>query len=185
MILDIERIKEDLRSDLSSHRYLHSIRTMNMAVLLARCYGYDEVVAASTALLHDVAKELSYTDSVSILKKYGVFDNESFLNHAYVGAMIAKYKYHFNQEMVNAILYHTTARSDMSLLEKIVFLADKIEPGKDYVGIAEERKLAFIDIDQALICCLENKIKKFKLKKKHIDDRTIEALNFLYVMQLT
>lgn len=184
MNLDVEKVKKDLRNRLSSYRYLHSIRTMNTAVLLARCYGYNESLAAITALLHDIAKELSYDESVNILDGYGLFYDRQFLNHAYVGAMIAKYEYQFSEEMVNAILYHTTGRKNMGLLEKIIFVADKIEPGKDYIGIEEERRLAFINIDQALICCLENRVKKFQMKGKHIEDITLETLDFLYHMQL-
>ena len=103
--------------------------------------------------------------------------NKKFI-HGIVGAILVREKYHFNKDMVNAIYYHTTGRPNMSDLEKIVYLADKIEPGKNYQGIEEERHLAYQDLDKAVILCLETKIKKLTSEGKPIHQDTIKTLNY-------
>ena len=81
--------------------------------------------------------------------------------------------------MFNAVYYHTAGRPGMSKLEKIVYLADKIEPGKNYEGIESERKLAYQDLDQAVILCLKTKIAKLTKEEKFIHPNTIDTLNYL------
>ena len=105
-------------------------------------------------------------------------ENSKFL-HGIIGAIIAKETYHFTDDMFNAVYYHTAGHPEMSKLEKIVYLADKIEPGKNYEGIEEERKLAYQDLDQAVILCLKTKIAKLTKEGKKIHQNTIDTLNYL------
>ncbi len=178
----IEKIKKDLKENLSEYRYLHSLRTMEEAVHLAEHYGYDVKEAALSALAHDRAKELSDMQEKQIIHKYHLETLKGEcprIKHAYLGAVLAKEKYGFTDVMADAIASHSTGKKNMNVLEKIVFLADKIEPGKNYPGIEEERKLAYIDLDRALICCLENQILKLEQEHKRINEASIEALNDL------
>ena len=180
----IERIKRDLEQTLSEQRYFHSLRTAEVAKNLAKHYGYQEEKAYVTALVHDIAKEYSEEQMQRAIQKYHLKEslmlkeNKKFA-HGFIGAEIAREKYQFNKEMYQAIAYHTTGRKDMGLLEKIVTLADKIEPGKNYMKIEEERVLAFKSLEKALLFCLENKIEKLKRKKESIHPQTLETKKFL------
>ena len=82
-------------------------------------------------------------------------------------------------EICNAVMVHTVASIDMTLLDKILFVSDKIEPGKDYPGIEEERQIAKIDIDKAMLLCLENNYKKLTTKGKRMHSNSLKVLNHL------
>ena len=99
--------------------------------------------------------------------------------HGFTASILVKEKYNFTEDMVLAIRYHTTGYPNMDLLAKIVYLADKIEKGKDYPGIEEERLIAYQDIDKAIILCLKNQIKHLKEKNKVINKMGYETLQFL------
>lgn len=181
---EISKIKEDLKNTLSEYRYNHSLRVAEEAQKLARCYNIDEQKAYLAGLVHDIAKEYSEEENKQIVEKYNLsnelLQKENKKNlHAEIGFIIAKEQYKLPDEICNAIKYHTFGDVNMSLLDIIIFVADKIEPGKKYDGIEEERKLAYIDIKKSMIMCIENKIKKLTRENKYINPRTIEVLNYL------
>ena len=181
---EISKIKEDLKNTLSEYRYNHSLRVAEEAQKLARCYNIDEQKAYLAGLVHDIAKEYSEEENKQIVEKYNLsnelLQKENKKNlHADIGFIIAKEQYKLPDEICNAIKYHTFGDVNMSLLDIIIFVADKIEPGKKYDGIEEERKLAYIDIKKSMIMCIENKIKKLTRENKYINPRTIEVLNYL------
>lgn len=128
----IEELKEELKTILSPKRYEHSLGVMEKAIELARMYGEDEKKVAYTALMHDMAKEMS----VEEMLEYAI-DNQIQLSkedklitsilHGIIASHIVKEKYGFTKEMQDAIYYHTTGRENMTLLDKIVYVADKSE----------------------------------------------------------
>lgn len=181
---DVEKIKEDLKEALSEYRYLHSLRTAEVAKDLAEHYGYDSKKAYVTALVHDIAKEYSEEENQKMIQKYQLDEallteeNQKFA-HGFIGAALVKEKYHFEEEMLEAIAYHTAGKKDMNWLTNIVALADKIEPGKDYEGIEQERKLAFESLEEAFLYCLEMKQKKLEKRKELIHPQTKETIEYL------
>ena len=181
-MLSLEDIKLSLVDKLSNYRYDHSMRVALEAKKLAKHYGIDEENAYLAGLLHDVAKEFSLEESREWILKYGL--SESLLKnvktcHAGVGALVAKDLYGVNDIVCRAIQYHTVGNVEMNVLDKIVFIADKIESGKDYPGIEEERLLAYEDIDKALILCLINNKRKLEKEGKKFNVDSEKLLSYL------
>lgn len=184
MNCSIDSIKEYLKNNLSEYRYNHSLRVMEEAKRLAIHYNCDVNKAMLCGLTHDIAKEYSNTLNEEIIKKYHI--SKDMLNefssktiHGLIGSFVVMEKYNFSPDMVDAVKYHTTGYPSMDLLAKIVYLADKIESGKHYPLIEEERRLAYIDIDKAIILCLENQIKHLKEQNKSINRLAIDTLESL------
>ncbi len=180
----ILEIEEDLKKSLSSYRYNHSINVMKEAIKLAKRYNADIDKCKYCALTHDLAKEFSDEINRSFVKKYNLPKElldpiNKKLIHGYIAAIIVKEKYNFTPDMVLAVKYHTTGYVGMDLLAKIIFLADKIEKGKNYPLIDEERKLAYQDIDKAIIFCLTNQIKHLTSQGKKVNKRSYETLEYL------
>ena len=184
---NIEEIKKDVKENLSEYRYKHSLRVMEEAVSLAKHYHASEseiFKCKLCGLTHDLCKELSPLENERIIKKYNLpkellkEENKNTV-HGFIASVIVKEKYNFTDNMVLAIRYHTTGYPNMDLLGKIVYLADKIEKGKNYPGIKEERDLAYKNIDKAIILCLKNQIKNLKEKNKTINPKAYETLRYL------
>ena len=162
--MNIEEIKKELEIELSAKLYCHSIRTMEEAEKLAGIYGCDTEKAKIAGLLHDCGKAACP-------------DN---LKHAEKGAELAAIKYDVkDMDIINAIMYHTTGRVNMTLLEKIIFTADKTEPGRNYEGVDEIRKAAYSNIDDAIIQSLESTIEYVKKRNSVLDIESINTLNYL------
>ena len=181
---NIEEIKKDVRSNLSDYRYNHSIRVMEEAKRLAEHYKADIEKCMLCGLTHDMCKELRDKENEDFIKKYNLPkellnpENKNMI-HGFTASILVKEKYKFTNDMVLAIRYHTTGYPNMDILAKIVYLADKIEKGKDYPGIEEERFLAYQNIDKAIILCLKNQIKHLKEKNKVINKMGYETLKSL------
>lgn len=180
----IEFIKGDLKNRLSDKRYQHSLRVADEACKLAKIYGVLEENAYIAGLVHDVAKEFSSDENKYWVDKYQLpydilKDNYKKIVHAEVGALVAGVLYEVNDDVKNAIKYHTIGNINMSLLDKIVFIADKIECGKNYPGIEDERVLAYKNIDKALQLCLENNKKKLESEGKVFHHASLNLLNAL------
>lgn len=134
---NIEKIKEDLKQILSEKRYIHSIGAMEKAIELAKTYGEDEEKSALTALTHDIAKEMTIEEYYKYAQENNIKLSKddkmcTSVLHGIIGADIVKKKYGFTDEMCRAIYYHTTGITNMTLLGKIVYVADKIEDSRDY-----------------------------------------------------
>lgn len=165
-----------------SKRFEHTLGVEYTAAALAMRYGCDIREAQAAGLLHDCAKCLTDEKRLSICKKHHIpvtpiERKNPFLLHAKVGAYLAEKKYGVrNKDILNAIRSHTTGRRNMSTLEKIVFIADYIEPGRNHApNLAEVRQLAFVDIDQALVRILEDTLAYLKASDGDIDPMTEET----------
>ena len=152
---------------------------------LAILYDVDVDKALRAGLLHDCAKCIGSDKKISLCKKYDIEMSEVELRnpsllHAKLGAKIAKEKYKEDDEdVLNAIANHTTGRPGMSMLEKIIFIADYIEPGRNKAkNLYEIRKLAFVDLDQALIKILQDTLEYLKNKEDEIDPGTKVTLDY-------
>lgn len=181
--MNVERVKEYLSGNLSSKRYEHCLRVADVSRDLAIVYGENSDDAYVAGLLHDIAKEYDDKLNKELVKKYNLdsslLDNRNRkIIHADIGALVAKDLFKINDRIYKAIKYHNLGSIDMGLLEKIVFVADKIEPNKNYVGIEEERDMAYKDIDKAFIMCLINRKKKQEVSGKTFDKRSQEILDY-------
>lgn len=181
--MEIHEIKMILKNEIDEERYNHTLRVVETAVKLAKTYKIDENKTEIAALLHDSAK---YKDKETLLKKADEFGiildiaqkNNYHLIHPYIGAKIASSKYNIvDQDILNAIKYHTTGRKNMSMLEKIIFMADFIEPNRNFEGIEDIRSLTFKDIDRSMILAMDNTLKYIINKGFLIHPSTIETRN--------
>ena len=187
----IDKIKEDLKNTLSERRYIHSLGVMEMAVELAQIYNVDEKKAELAGLLHDNAKEmtpeelLKYVDDNNI-KISEVERINSKILHGKVGADIAKKKYGVSKEIQEAIEYHTTTNPNMNTLDKIVFVADKIELNRKSAtyDIESERELAKKDLDGAVIFIINSNITSLIQKDKLINEESIQTRNKLMIERM-
>lgn len=181
----MKRLRKAVKKTQDKKRYEHTLGVAYTATSLAMRYGASLQDAQVAGLLHDCAKCISDEKSVAICKKHGIPMTEveqrnPFLLHAKAGAYLAEAKYGVtNPDIINAIRYHTTGREDMSLLEKIVFVADYIEPErKQAPNLAELRQLAFIDLDQAVLRILEDTIAYLGEKGGETDPATLVTFNY-------
>ena len=172
-----------LKRKLSKHRYTHSLNVLYEAVRLARLYGGDESKAELAGLLHDVAKELSGKEQLKLLKKAGFETTPVFLAspkvwHGPAGAAYIQQKLGITDEDVqNAICYHTTGRAGMSLLEKIIFLADYTSAERDYNGVEDMRRLVNESLESAMKYSLTFVIGSLSSKGQAIAPDTFMAYN--------
>lgn len=151
-----EIINKDIKMKLSEHRYIHSIGVMEKAEELALYYGLDSKKARLIGLAHDIAKQMTVEEIKNYIEEYDLeLDEVERLNtsliHAKIGADICEREYDFDEQMVNAVKYHTTGNPEMDMMAKIIFMADKIEENRNYIGIERRRKLTLEDIDEAII----------------------------------
>lgn len=184
----IEEIKAELRKTLSEKRYVHSLGVADEAKKLAAKYGVDENRAYIAGLVHDCAKEVPPQDMEGILKKkYGVsVDSMSKLTpkilHGVLGACEAQSKFGiYDPEILDAVKYHTTGKGNMSMLAKIIYIADYIEPNRDFDGVRELRSLAYRDIDEAIIKGIDDTIKDLIKRGLLLHPDTIHARNDLII----
>ena len=183
--LDMHKIRKQLIKALDSKRYEHTQGVAYTSAALAMRYGEDIQKAELAGLLHDCAKCLDNDKKIQICKKNNIEISEAeqrnpFLLHAKVGGFLAKSKYKVeDEEIIDAILYHTTGRPGMSLLEKIVYIADYIEPGRNHApNLDEIRRLCYQDLDEALLKILEDILVHLKESKKEIDPMTQMTYEF-------
>ncbi|MEI8388384.1 MAG: bis(5'-nucleosyl)-tetraphosphatase (symmetrical) YqeK [bacterium] len=183
-----EWIKNKLECD--EERYLHSLGAEETARELAARFGADEEKAALAALIHDNAKCFEYKELVQIVNennfpiKDDVKNNHKIL-HAFAGAYLAQKELGIeDKDILNAIMYHTTGRTAMSLLEKIVYLSDKLE--KRTRPPEYRNKIAKIlqqtnDIDKTILVTVDLTIRSLLDRKLAINSRTIEVWNDLII----
>ena len=182
---EISEIQEKLKTELNSHRYEHTLGVMYTAGCMAMRYGEEVEKALLAGLLHDCAKCISIEEKLELCKQYQLEmshaeKNNPELIHAKLGVKIAKDKYHIEDEdILNAISSHTTGRPDMSLLEKIIYIADFMEPGrKNLPNMKDVRRLAFEDIDKCLFRILKDSLVYFKSKNFVVDPMTEKTYNY-------
>lgn len=165
---------------LSSQRIAHTAGCEHEAVQLAKLWGEDPEKAAVAGILHDSTKNLSYDEQLILCDKYGIIlDNAQRENpkllHAITGAALAKDRFGVSEEISQAIRWHTTGKPDMSVLEKIIYLADYIEPTRDFDGVERLRELAYEDLDKALALGLEMSLEELRRQNIEPHRDTVEA----------
>lgn len=182
---DITKIRNSVKKKLDTKRYEHTLGVAYTAAALAMRHGADMNNALVAGLLHDCAKCLSNERRLSICEKHNIAitsaeEKNPFLLHAKVGSFLAMKKYGVtDRDIINAILNHTTGRPGMSMLEKIVWLADYIEPGRKHAPSLEKvRKMAFEDLDSALVIALEDTLEYIKNGKMELDPMTQKTYDF-------
>lgn len=189
------KIEEQLEKVLSKKRLFHTRGVMYTAAALAMCHGASVKKAMYAGMLHDCAKYLSEEELLRYSEKYHLEIREierknPYLLHAKVGACFAQHKYGIaDEQILSAIIWHTTGKPEMTLLEKIIFTADYIEPArKKIVGLEEIRTLSYQDLDKAVYQILYNTLTYLKKdkngKKKEIDCMTQEAYNHYHALWL-
>lgn len=182
---DIKKIRKKMERILDSKRFEHTLGVSYTAANLAMCYQVDINKAQTAGLLHDCAKCIDNDKKISICEKHNIQINEierqnPFLLHAKVGSYIAMNKFNIHdQDVINAILNHTTGRPDMSPLEKIIYVADYIEPcRKQAPNLTEVRQLAFRNLDLALLRILEDTLHYLHNIDSAIDPMTQKTYDF-------
>lgn len=179
----IQEIEYALKEVINHKRYRHTMGVVKASIYLAQKYGADVNNANIAALLHDYAKDYTREDLLHYIKKHGiVVDNIMMeaheLLHGKVAASIARNKFNItNEDIINAIENHTTGRENMSKLEKIIYLADFVEEGRNYPGVKELRKISDIDLDLALLQAFDNTIVYVLNIKKLLHPNTLSARN--------
>ncbi len=185
MSMDIIEIQRHLKKKQSEHRFTHSLGVQYTSICLAMKYGYDLNKAELAGILHDCAKHYSAEKLIKACEKnkIPITDSERkspFLLHAKVGALLAADKYGVtDNEVLEAIRWHTTGKPAMTMLEEIVFVADYIEPGRNNApNLDTLRQLSFENIDEAVLAILQQTLDYLKGKKQDIDQHTVETYNY-------
>lgn len=183
--IELKKIRKAMNKVQDAKRFEHTLGVEYTAAALAMCHDVSLKEAQLAGLLHDCAKCLSDEKKLSICDKYNISVSDiekrnPYLLHAKVGSFLAMHEYHIeNQDIINAILNHTTGRPGMSTLEKIIFIADYIEPHrKPLPNLPQIRKLAFQDLDKALIWILSDTLACLKESGGELDPMTQKTYDY-------
>ena len=182
--LPMEQLEKVVVSLLKPSRVAHVLGCRDTAVALARHYGADVTDAARAGLLHDITKALDGPLQLTLCREYGILlDTFSKKNpkilHALTGSLVAERIFGENEAVVTAIRHHTTGRANMGLLEKIIYVADYMEPNRDFPGVEKLRQLVFEDLDAALKLGLEMTLEHLKNQGSEVSMESREALEYL------
>ncbi len=182
--MEREKALELVKKQLTEHRYQHTLGVMETAITLAGKYGADVKKAEIAAIFHDYAKFRPKDEMQEIILAQGfpqdLLDFNSELWHAPVGAyLVEKEAGITDREVLDAIRYHTSGRENMTLLEKVIYLADYMEPGRHFPGVDEVRAMAKENLDHALIKAVQNTILFLMKKNQTIYPETFFTYNDL------
>ena len=178
--LELPELRACSYSMIYHKRVAHVMGVEEEAVRLAKFWGADPELARHAAILHDCTKYLSLEEHLTICDKYRVelddLERQAVkLLHSKSGACVAKYIFGEPDEVYEAIFWHTTGKRDMNLLDKIIYIADYIEPNRSFDGVDEMRKLAYTDLEQALLLGLEMTIEDMEERGVPIHSNTLGA----------
>lgn len=176
-------LREQAYAMLKPKRVPHVRGCEQEAVRLAERWGADREQAAEAGILHDITKKLMLDEQLILCGKYGIITDtleasSEKLLHAKTGAAVARDRFGVDDQVYEAIRWHTTGRAGMSLLEKIVYMADYIEPTRDFEGVDTLRALAYENLDKAMILGLEMSLEDVSSRGQIPHENTIEALNW-------
>lgn len=182
--MDRQTIIERVQAEMPERRWRHTEGVMATAVSLSRRFGEDPGRAELASILHDVAKFWAVDRQAGVIRDNGlqpdVLQYDKELWHAVVGAWVAEHDFGVTDSgVLDAIRYHTSGRRGMTKLEKIVWLADYIEPGRDFPGVDDIRALSEESLEKAVLAGLDFTIGFLIAKGKRIYPLTIEARNGL------
>lgn len=184
-MIEWEQIETDLRQTLSVHRFQHSVGVSLTAEDLARRFGADPVQARLAGLVHDCARNMSNNHLLQSAENFGIVMDTILLRapallHAPVGAQLARERYKISDPAVcQAIARHTVGAKDMSVLDMVIYLADCIEPGRDFPGVEELRRLAATDLRAAMLKAYDQSIIYVINQGGLVHPATIEGRNAL------
>ncbi len=182
--LPMEALEPIVLSLLNPNRVAHVLGCRDTAVALAKRWGADETDAARAGILHDITKAIDGPLQLTLCEAYGkILDDFSRKYpktlHALTGSLVAERIFGENKAVVDAIAYHTTGKADMNLLEMIIYVADYMEPNRDFPGVETLRQLAFSDIQAALRLGLEMTMEHLKEQGSEVSPASREALAWL------
>ncbi len=183
---ELANIRKEMEAVLSAKRYAHTLGVAYTAAALAMAHGESMDNAMTAGLLHDCAKSMHGSELVAICEKAHLNvtaverSNPTALLHAKAGAYLAQHKYGVtDNDILNAIRYHTTGRPDMSRLEKILYIADYIEPNRKQLAELEMiRRIAFQDLDWTMEKILANTLAYLRTTDGQLDDMTIKTYHY-------
>ena len=182
--LSLSQLRPVALSYLKHKRIPHVLGTEQEAIRLAERYGADVEKARRAALLHDCTKKLDMEEQLALCRRYGIQLDELEqkalkLLHSKTGAAIARDVFGVDDDIYSAIWYHTTGHANMTKLEKIIYLADYIEPSRDFPGVDKLRKVCYEDLDRGLLMGLEMTIEEMTSMGNPVHHATIEARDAL------
>lgn len=182
--LPMEKLEETVVRLLKPGRVNHVLGCRDTAVALAKHWGADETDAARAGLLHDITKALGADAQLTLIGEYGIILDAFYrknpkILHALTGSLVAEQLFGENKAVVQAIRHHTTGKADMNLLEKIIYVADYMEPNRNFPGVEKLRELAFSDLDEALKLGLTMTLDLLKQQGSEISPESREALAWL------
>ncbi len=181
---NLKQYEKEIRDRIGEKRFLHTLRVRDTALELAKIYEVDQEKAEVAGFLHDCAKIRDHDELIKSANEAGLLLTKEMIKapqiiHSYLGAIYARDLYGIEDEdILNAITYHTTGRANMSDLEKIIFLADYIEPMRNFDGVERARQLAKKDLDAAMYFALNNTLKFLVDHDTYIVPTTVTARNY-------
>ncbi|MCM3710827.1 bis(5'-nucleosyl)-tetraphosphatase (symmetrical) YqeK [Sporosarcina luteola] len=172
----------ELEKRLPRKRFEHVLRVTETAKELAGRFGVPACIAEQAALFHDIAKFMEPSEMRRLIEENGedvkLFSFHHELWHAAAGRIIAEQDFGVqDQDILNAIRYHTTGRAGMSDLEKLIYIADLIEPGRDFPGITELRNAAKLNMDEAMRACIVHSVRYLIDRNAAVFPDSIECYN--------
>ena len=182
--LPMEELEQVVISLLNPNRVAHVLGCRDTAVELAKHWGADVTDAARAGILHDITKAIDGPLQLTLCEAYGKILSDFSKRypktlHALTGSLVAQRVFGENKAVVDAIESHTTGKANMNLLEKIIYVADYMEPNRDFPGVEKLRKLAFTDMDAALKLGLEMTLEHLKRQGNEVSPESREALAWL------
>ena len=187
--MNIDSYKKIIKSRMSEYRYKHSVNVSKEAVRLAKKYGANEEKAAIAGILHDITKENSKDEQLQIMSDGGIIlDNvqksSSKLWHGISGSIYIRDNLGITDEdILNAIKYHTTGRAGMSVLEKVIFVADFTSEERDYSGISTIRKKANKSLEDAMLYGLQFTLKDLSKRALIIHPDALACYNEIVLLK--
>jgi len=181
---DWDWLREQAHKMLDPLRIPHVDACEKEAVKLAGCWNVDPDDAREAAILHDISKRLDFSQNMCIIAEHGINidmsgSGEEKLLHSITGALLAQSVFGVSEMVADAIKWHTTGRACMTMLEKVIYIADYIESTRDFPGIDDLRIMAYKDIDEAMILGLEMTVKDLQKRGIATNIATLEALEDL------
>lgn len=183
--MQIQKITEDIRDKLKGSRYMHTMGVMYTAASLAMKYDADPEQALLAGLLHDCGKYPSFDKQKEECIRLGItldtYEQENHsLIHARLGSVLAQKRYGIEDSaVIDAIRYHTTGKANMSVLEKIIYIADYIEPHRENIPhLSFIRKTAFTDLDHAVFLEAKNTLSFLKESGKSVHPNTLDVFEY-------
>ncbi len=182
--MELSALRAEVRGLLGEKRLKHVLCCESEAKKLAQFWGADPDKARMAALLHDITKEQNRDGQLKLCEKHSIIVGsvekmEWKLLHAITAAALAKDVYHAPVDVCDAIRYHTTGKENMTLLQKILYLADFIEPTRDFLGVVKMRKLAYKDLNEALLYAFDCSISEVLRHGGILHPDTVSGRNWI------